>query len=69
VVVSWIGEFFRELAEMLVRDGLVETGKWMFHRRKPEQVSAERAKIVAKRDKDRRNRHCGYYDFMVIPPA
>ena len=55
-MVSIVGEFFGELAQMVVRDGLIETGKWLFRRKEQTPLSAERSKVLSKREKDRRNR-------------
>jgi hypothetical protein len=56
VVVSLIGEFFTELAQMIVRDGLISAMKWAFSLKEAQPVDRERDAILAKRKKDRLNR-------------
>jgi len=56
VVVSILGEFVRGIVELTIRDGLIEAFKQVFRKKKQEKPSSERAKVLAKRQKDRHNR-------------
>jgi hypothetical protein len=51
-----IADFFVEVAELIVRDGLIESLKWLFTPRKQKALDKERMKILAKRRLDRCNR-------------
>jgi len=56
MVVSFVGEFFGQLATDIVRDGIVEGIKKLFRHRQPKPLRVDRVKVLTRRKKDRLNR-------------
>jgi hypothetical protein len=51
-----IAAFLADMAELVVRDGLIEGLKWHFARRKTKAFNPRRKRLLAKRRLEKRNR-------------